>query len=216
MKKITRFAYPALVMGGALSIVAYWLSGYWQSLALSLVSVFLGFGVALLVINGFINEGERKKAAVVLLQMVLKDVSEYHNLFIRKGHDKFGIPTWNEIIDTMNQNKRNPDALTPEQRTSILEILSENKDEILSVTASIDERFREISYILGWSFHPKIVRDAMLSRMEIAKLQTLVNAESLTDDQKKEAIEIYFDFDADSSAVLTSLAGILGISLTDG
>ena len=215
MNKISKYAYPAIIIGIILSILAYWASGYWQGLMFSLISVVLGFGIALLVVNGFINDEERKRAAGVLLQMVLEDVAKLHNLFIQKGYDKFGIPAWNSIIDSMNTNARNPDALAPAQRIGILEILSINKQELLTYITSIDERFREISYVLGWSFHPKIVRDVMSSRMEIAKLRTLINAGSLSNEQNKEAINLYFEVDADTTAVLDSLADILGISITE-
>ena len=216
MTKITKYALPSFLLAVAAAVGAFWLTDYWQSLLLSLSSVLLGLAAALWVINGFINQEERQGAAVVLMQMVHEDVSSYHSNFLDRGRERFGIPAWNGIIDAMNENQRDPNSLAPEQRLTLLEIIRENKESLLANCNTIDERFREISYILGWSFNPRITRNCISSRMEIQKFKTLASSsEELDDEQSKKLIELYFDIDADASAVLDSLADILGISLTE-
>ena len=169
MIKLRYYIIPSLAFAIGLTMLGYFLDGYFQSIALATASVSLGLSVGLVVVNGFVNEKERRLAAMVLMQMVANDVNDYNTLFISKGRERFGIPVWNEIIDVMNRNRRNPVALTPEQRAGVLEIIEGNAEEIRSVMQRIDSGFREMSYVLGWNFHPKILRDTMLSRMEISE-----------------------------------------------
>ncbi|MCH7686316.1 MAG: hypothetical protein IH899_06505 [Planctomycetes bacterium] len=214
MQTMTRFAIPSLVLAVASGIGAYFCSGFCQSALLSTAEVLAGLGLALVVVNGFLNQDERKRAAVVLLRMVHEDVVEYHRLFIQKGRDKFGIPVWNGIIDSMNENQRKPEALAPEQRQQVTEMIDENSESLLVTTKSIDERFREVSYVLGWNFHPSVTRDCMQTRLEIDKFRTLLSSEDLDEEQCLKKIELYFDIDANASAVLDRLARICGIKPT--
>ena len=214
MTLLSKLTIPAVILTIGAVIGAYYCTGFPQSLLLSTAEVLGGFALALILINGFLNQEERKKAAIVLMEMVHTDIVEYHNAFLREGRDKFGIPVWNGIIDAINENKRKPEALAPEQRTGVLEIIETNADKLSAVTKSFDERFREITYVLGWSFHPKITRDCMRTRLEIDKFRTLLDTARLDGEQELKQIELYFDIEADTSAVLNELARICRIQLT--
>jgi len=217
MKNIRIFGYIALTIGLYLIVGAYWLTGYFQNVALAISSVALGFGIAFLVVNVFLNEEEKKKAAMVLLQLVHESIVKNHEeIFLGKGRDAFGIPEWSSIIQAMNANGRNPDALSPEQRTKVIELIRNQESEIIEVYLSIEEQFKEIGYILGWSFSPQLVRDCMLTRMEITEFRVLISIENPSDEQKMKIIEKYFDIDADSSSVLVLLASILGHDIVNG
>lgn len=215
MKNAMRWAIAAFFVTLCFGFAAYYSTGFAESVLLSLMSTSLSLAVGLVIVNGFINEAERKKAAKVLASMVAVNVAEYHNRFIQLGHQKFGIPEWNGVIETMNQNKRNPDALSPQQRDVVVEILEENKDEIAANVTAIDDGFRELSYILGWNFHPKVTRDAISSRLEIAKLQTAISKIPIPEHEKRQAIEKFFDVDAEVTAVLNTLLEMTGADVAD-
>ena len=213
MKRITQFTVPSLIGAIAAAIFASRSSGFTQSLLLSTAEILAGFALALFIVNGLLNQEERKKAAAVLLQMVHRDIIDYHNLFIGAGQDTFGIPVWHGIIDAMNTNRRKPEALAPEHRNQVLEIIAAHSDTISPLLKSIDERFREVTYVLGWTFDPKLTRDCMLTRLEIDQLRTLLALNEPTPEQKLKKIELYFDIEADSTAVLKNLAQVCGVKL---
>lgn len=212
---VLKLGIPSFLLSIMLAIFAYWQTGYWQSLQLSISSVLLGFSIAVLMINGFMNIRERKKSALVLLKFIHKDVATLYNLSLEKGRDKFGLEDWNSVVEAVNNARRDKDSLSPEKRNKIIEILSENEQEIDKLTSSIDDLFREVTYIIGWNFHPKITRDCLQARMEISRYKSLW-AEGIADEEsKKEIAMLFFAFNANSGAVLDALGDMLGIKTSE-
>lgn len=66
-----------------------------------------------------------------------------------------------------------------------------------------------MSFILGWSFSPRIMRASLDCRLIIVEFKALdLDGEEQT---KLDACELYLDIDATSGAVVATLAELLGL-----
>ena len=68
-----------------------------------------------------------------------------------------------------------------------------------------------MSFILGWSFSPSIIRASLDCRLDIVKLQNLSFDDSTQ--VKLDTCELILDIDAKGGAVLSDLGAFLGITL---
>lgn len=218
MDDIIQYATSFLAVGVFLILFAGRLKGYWQNLSLTLSSVALGLGAALLIVNWLLNTKERSAAASVLVTLVREDVTRYHELFTKKGHAKFGIDNWSAILNNMNQEYKDPTVLRDTDKDTIVRIIAENKDRLRDITSEIQKKFRELSLMLGWDFHPDLFEDVLVGRSEIYRFQELlkylkegdirVGDDDFKLEIRNELIRLYFRIDGIITAVVGRLESV--------
>jgi len=200
----------ATLLAVAFGAWAYFQTGYWQSLLLGLARTSLSLAIGLVVVNVYLKLQEKRQAAVPLFKMIVPSISAFHNdYFIEQGRLKFGTPDFNTLLRAYQTNKRDPKALSPAQRTGLYEIIEANRDEVVVILDKISDQLKEMSFILGWSFSPRIMRASLDCRLIIVEFKALdLDGEEQT---KLDACELYLDIDATSGAVVATLAELLGL-----
>ena len=188
--------------------------GYWQALLINLATTIFGLGVGLVVINHYLSRREKKMAAIPMLKMIEPSVGELHNeFFIKPGRLKFGIPGFIALIDAYHDNGHTPDALSPEQRNGLYELIKQHRAKSLVLMESIHDQLREMTSLLGWSFSPKIITISMQVRLDIVNFKNLELDD--TDKAKLKACELCLDIDAGCGNVLDEIHKLLDHSVED-
>lgn len=202
------------ILSLALFIGAYFIgSQYWQSLTIGLGTTALGLAVALTVVNVYLSQKEKKKAIKSLLMLVAPSIQKHHNDLLEKAWDKLGKPQFGELVDRYKENNGDPRALSPEERTSIYEIVKTNKSELDVSLNKLDSELKELSFILGWSFDPKILSASFKCRFAIQQFLAL----EMNDEKQTilDACESYLDADIQAFNVFGLLVVYLGMSGKD-
>jgi len=139
----------ASLLAIACGVWAYFQTGYWQSLLLGLAGTSLSLSIGLIVVNLYLKLQEKRQAAIPLFKMIVPGIREFHNdYFIEKGRLKFGTPEFNALIHAYQDNKRDPKALSPAQRTGLYEIIESSRDDVVELLDKIDDQLKEMSFIL--------------------------------------------------------------------
>lgn len=187
---------------------------YFQALAAGLSSTALGLALAVLLVNKFLNSSEKQSAAAPLLQLISPNVRKLHNnLFLKLGRSKFGIDEFNTMIDTYQKNKRDPQAFKPAQRLELFEMIKTNRSELASTYEILQDQFRELSTIAGWSFDPRVVAMTLTARLNFATFKAIPWDETPPADATVlKAVESYLDADAACGHVFESLAQHIGMN----
>ena len=207
--KIKPVIWLTTIVGIIGCVAAYWMPPFFQGLLVEVGVTLLAFAMGLSFINVYLNTAEKKRAAIPLLQMIAPALSKLHNDFvIEKGRIEFGTPNFNALLDTYQENNRDPKALSPQQRDGLYNIVKTNRTDILNLIGELHDQLKEMSFILGWSFSPVVIRASLDCRLNIVKLQNL-NFDDTTQ-AKLDACELFLDIDAQANAVLDDLKGLLG------
>ncbi len=207
LKLFTMIGFAVFI---GLAILASKLIGYWQSFLINISTVGLSLSIGLMVVNHFLNLQDKRRAAHPLLRMIAPSITKFHNeFFIEAGRSRFGIPAFKALINAYETNRRDPKAFTPEQRDGLYQMIKDSRDQLFPVLDTIHEQLKEISFILGWSFSPKIMRDSLDSRLNISKLRNLPFDDSV--ECKLSACELLLDTDADTGGVMRELTSLLGL-----
>lgn len=209
--KIKAIGY--LTIGGAVvSLVSAYFTDttFWQSTLISLGTTLLGLGLAILLVNHTLLSSDKKLAAGPVLKLISPNMSKLHNeLFLNHLHEKLGKNQFQELLKIYQDHKRDPRAFSPEQRDVLHGAIISRRDEILAVHDLLQEQFRELTALLGWSFDSTIVGAALDARISFA---TFRGASSDTsDDSKRSVIESFLDGEAAAFKVLERLAEHFGL-----
>jgi hypothetical protein len=203
-----------LVLSGVFLVISAQFSGFWSDVSLSIFSALLSVTFALLLVNIFIDQRSRKIAAAPLTRLVSSPIVTFHNEFISYGRQRFGTANFNSLLDLYQANKRDPIALSPDQRAGMANLIDDNKDVIVSRVKEIDDRMTDLINVLGWSFDAKIIAAALNCKQNIAEL--MANITPKDDSENLSRIEMYLDIDGTAGAVLQLLYKVLGKELEFG
>lgn len=203
---------------GLLSLFALYIGitseGKISEFSVSIFTTFLSLSIGLFLVNVFIDQKSRKVAAAPLARLVSLPIMSFHNDFIKWGREKFGTADFNRILDIYSENNGDPIALSPDQRSRMSQIIVENKDLINDHFRLIDERMSDLINVLGWSFDAKIISAALNCKQNIAEFYE--NLDAVSDAESLTRIEMLFDTDSSSGALLEYLFSVLGQSLPIG
>lgn len=214
--KLTAKGIGTVAIIGALAAFAgaYWLCGYWQNLSISLASVAMSLGAAVLIVNHFILSSDKKLAAKPLAKLIAPNVHKFHNdLFIQNGRDTFGKEKFESLLGIYAKHKGNPEAFSPEDLKAIYESVKKQKDDVAKVFDLLQEQFKELTIMLGWSFDTKIISGAFEARINYATFKA-----AAWDDSKESQliiVEAFMDADSATSLVYDSLLHYLGLKEED-
>ena len=174
----------------------------------------LGLGLAVAFVNKILYSSERKAAAIPLLKLIRPNIAKLHNdFFIRAGRARFGIENFEHLLHVYQQHKRNPEAFAPEQRDQLYDFLKQNRTDLIATYDVLQDQFRELATIGGWSFDPRLVSAALSARLNFATFKALPWDDATA--TKLSAIEAYFDGEADASKVFTVLTEHIGLNRED-
>lgn len=209
MKLTHWIGYGAVLVAVAIGAAGGFLTGYLQALAGNLSATVFGLALVIIFVNSLLNSSEKRQAARPLLRMIHPQVAKLHNDFVAGGQQRFGIAQFKQLIDIYQQNKRNPQAFSPEQRDALYDLIVEKRNDITATFDILQDQLRELTTIAGWSFDPTLVSAALSARLNMATFKAL--AWDARDATKRSAIESYLDAEADVTSVFRKLTTYLGL-----
>ena len=182
---------------------------FWQSVLLSLASTFLGLSIALVIVNGYLHHNAKRSTVKSLLKLVQSPIAKYHNDLTEKGHDAFGSTRFGELTVQYFESNANPAIFSPEDRSKIFQIVKQNKQLFDQQLALIDAQLRELTFVLGWSFSPAILKACFECRITITQFRE-IDIDDPSVDQKS-ICEHFLDADIHAFTVHRLLVKMLGL-----
>jgi hypothetical protein len=210
-KKIQIIGISLVVLSVVFAIGAYFVNiAFWQSLTLGLATTLFGIGIAIFVVNHLLTSSDKKAASKPLLKLIRPNINHLHNnLFIRHLHDQLGKDQMELWLQIYQKHKGTPKAFSPEQRDKFYSAIELIKDDLNVVYDLLQEQFRELTLLLGWSFDSKITSAAFSARLSMATFQS--SQWDGTDESKLKIIEAYLDTEVATGILLAQLFQHLGI-----
>ena len=211
-KQIKIIGTIILLVAIVMITIAYFVSGtFWQSLLISLSTTLFGFGLALFIVNHILTSSDKKAASEPLVKLIMPNIKKLHNeYFVQHLKAELGTAQMEEWLEIYTNHKGDPKAFSPEQRDKLYEVIQSKKDELEKVYESLQEQFRELTLLLGWSFDSKITSDAFSSRLNMATFSS--SSWDGEVETKLSVIEAYLDIEADTQALFSKLMSYLGLS----
>lgn len=210
-KEIKIIGFVTILLSVSALVGSYFLSGYWQSLVLSIFSTFLGLGLAVFLVNFILSRADKKAAAEPLLRLIMPNIKKAHNdLFIQHLRNELGKDQMESLLEIYQKHKRNPDAFSPEQREKLYSAIVKIRGELEQTYDALQDQFRELTLLLGWSFDSKITGLSFNTRLLISQFSN-ASWDGSPEDQKK-VLEAYIDIDGSAGTLLETLSSYLGLA----
>lgn len=214
-KKIKHIGLLAILLSVLGMAISYSIpQGFWFSLVMGVSTSLFGVGLAVIVVNYVITSSDKKSASEPLLKLIAPNIKTLHNeLFIEHLHDQLGKDQMESLIGIYEKHKRNPRAFSPEQRDKLYEAISLKKNELNNTYDALQEQFRELTMLLGWSFDSKITSIAFSARLSMATFQA--SSWDDEDSTKLNVIETYLDIEGETGTLFSRLCEHLGLKESD-
>jgi len=192
LERPTLVATSGFVGSAATAAGAYWASAaYWRPLLLNLAATFLAAGLAVVIVNLYLDRGSRKDALKALLRMVLPAIKDMHNSILDEVFKRFGKEEFDSLVKRYTDAGGDPRALTPAERDKFYGLVKDNHDRLRDLFRRLNEVMKELTAILGWSFNPDLLREVFFCRYAVSKFLLLKLDD--TDQGKLDAVEQFFD-----------------------
>lgn len=145
---------------------------YYQSLWANASITTLGFGVALFVVNFYLDRKSRKKALAALFELVGPPLHELTNALVKEAHDRFGEHDFDGLTDAYQNGNWRATALNREQRLALYDLVAQNRNVFLPLLEKLNESLREFCFVVGWSFDPQVLFLAFSCRAAAKKVKS--------------------------------------------
>ena len=183
---------------------AYFITpGFYQSLLAGITTTLFGVSAALFAVNVYLGRRSRKSAISALLKLVSPSIEENHSKLLNEAWTRFGKPQFRELIQRYEENNGDPQALDPSERDTLYDMIKPKKLSYDRLLNKLEQDLKELTFILGWSFDPEILRNCFSCRHAIAKFRDLALEDSLQN--KYDICEQFIDIDLYSFQALEGL-----------
>jgi hypothetical protein len=203
-------AWAALVTAIILGVTSGLVSDqYRQSVLIELMSTMLGLSLGLFLVNVYLERRNRRDAVRPLLALVAPSIQRNHNDLLSAAWGTFGKPQFGELLRRYMGNNGDPQALSPAERDSLYGLVKGQLAALQTQLDRLDADLRELTYMLGWSFKPTILRSAFACRHSIQQLRLVTFDDSA--ESKLRACEHFLDVDIHAFSTFNALVELLEV-----
>ena len=206
MKTITEpiLALVLFVAGFLMALLGFYeKSTYFQSLWASGAVTSVGLGVALLVVNYYLDRKSKNRALSALFELVGPSLHDLTDTLVREAHDFFGEHDFDTLTDTYQKGGWKSTALNPEQRQKIYHLVADNRAIFLPLLTRLNESLMEFSSVVGWTFNPQVLYLTFSCRSAVNKVQS--SSFDGSDEAIKTVCEGFLDAALHSAKIYDSL-----------
>jgi hypothetical protein len=183
-------------------------SPFWQAVGINVGTSFMSLGVALLVVNVYLERSSRKGAVTSLLVLGHTAIADFHNFFLERCWSQFGMDEWSKAYGEYMKSEGDPSAVRQDVRDFLYDLAKSNAGMRTRVDR-LSETLSELSRLVGWDLDPDLLRACLESRTAIYRLHDVEYDDS--DKSKAAVTEHLLDADVHSQVARKLLMKIAGV-----
>lgn len=191
------------------AVLAYYLSGYWQSLVLNVAAAFFAASLGIVLINVYLERNSRAGAVRSILMLSNKSIARFHNTFLDLVWTKFSSTDFGDLREKYIQANGDIMVISPDDREKIY-ILAKNKnDELSALVGELEQSLIEITSLIGWDLDVDLLESTLKARHYIRSYKAVSFDDS--QDAKNRVAEYLIDIDTFSQFARIRLKKLCGI-----
>lgn len=200
-----------MVLGVASAGAGYWLPPpFWQSLFINLATTFFALAIAVVAVNMYLERSKQREAVKSLLLLSNEAIARFHNTLLTHLWTRFGKVEFGDIRKEYVRTNGDPNAIKPDDRSKIYELVKANTKDIMSLVENLDQSLIELTTLVGWDLDVDLLTHILKSRFCVRKLRNRSFDDS--DDAKKAVCEHLIDLDNFSQLARYRLMEMAGVT----
>lgn len=212
-------ALVMLALGGLFGKIAYNLDhiNFWPNFLLNIAASSLEIGLALVIINIYLEKAHKKDAVKAILAFTISSIADLHNTYLALVFEKFGKSEFDNLTKTYISEKGDIKSIKPEERDKLYDAIRSNSTKLKLLIEQLDKTMSEMTNLVGWDLDPFILANALGVRTAIREysvsmdlLDKKTDGLKETREEKDNVVEHLIDCDLHIQMVISALADIGG------